>query len=112
MRALKTKVAYSTPFHPQTDGMSEVSNRTLGQLLHLHCKDNRWVNNFPLPLLLYNATPQSQTRKSPYFIATGCQPCLPVDLVLSDLKVPAVDNFLDQITSLWRTVKAKLMGQS
>ena len=42
----------------------------------------------------------------------GRQPCLPVDLVLSDLKVPAVGNFLDQITSLWRTVKAKLIGQS
>ena len=43
MRALKTKVAYSTAFHPQTDGMAEVSNRTLGQLLRLHCKDHRWV---------------------------------------------------------------------
>ena len=42
----------------------------------------------------------------------GRQPCLPINLALSDLKVPAVDNFLDQITSLWRTVKAKLMGQS
>ena len=112
MCTLNTKVAYSTAFHPQMDGMAEVSNRTLGQLLCLHCKDNRWVNDLPLLSLLYNATPQSQTQKSPYFVATGCQPCLPIDLVLSDLKVPAVRNFLDQITSLWRAVKAKLMGQS
>ena len=31
---------------------------------------------------------------------------------LSNLKVPAVVNFLDWITSLWHNVKAKLMGQS
>ena len=70
------------------------------------------MKDLPLLSLLYNATPQSQTRRLPYFVAMGRQPCLPVDLVLSDLKVPAVGNFLDRITSLWHTVKAKLMGQS
>ena len=70
------------------------------------------MKDLPLLLLLYNATPQSRTRRSPYFVATGRQPCLPVDLALSDFKVPAVGNFLYRITSLWRTVKAKLIGQS
>ena len=59
MCALKMKVAYSTAFHPQTDGMAKVSNRTLGQLLCLHCKENRWIKDLPLLSLLYNATPQS-----------------------------------------------------
>ena len=70
------------------------------------------MKDLPLLSLLYNATPQSRTRRSPYFVATGRQPCLPIDLALSDLKVPAVGNFLDRITSMWRTVKAKLIGQS
>ena len=30
MSTLKTKVVYSTGFHPQMDGMAKVSNRTLG----------------------------------------------------------------------------------
>ena len=92
--------------------MAEVSNRTLGQLLCLHCMDNCWVKDLPLLSLLYNAMPQSRTQRSPYFMAMGCQPCLPINLALSDLKVPAVGNFLDRITSLWHNVKAKLMGQS
>ena len=70
------------------------------------------MKDLPLLSLLYNAMPQSRTRRSPYFVATGRQPCLPIDLALSDLKVPAVGNFLDRITSMWRTVKAKLIGQS
>ena len=70
------------------------------------------MKDLPLLSLLYNATPQSRTRRSPYFVATGHQPCLPIDLALSDLKVPAVGNFLDRINSMWRTVKAKLIGQS
>ena len=88
MKTLKTQVTYSTAFHPQTDGMAEVSNRTLGQLLRLHCSDGHWVDRLPLLALLYNATPQSRTGHSPYFIATGRQPSLPIDLALQDLRYP------------------------
>ena len=54
---LKTNLYFSTAFHPQTDGMAEVSNRTLGQLLCINCKDERWVKTLPLLVLLYNSIP-------------------------------------------------------
>ena len=92
--------------------MAEVSNRTLGQLLRTHCGSGRWVNTLPLLALLYNATPQSRTGESPYFIATGRQPTLPIDLALSDLKVPAVGEFLRDISKLWETIKDKAEEQA
>ena len=53
---------------------------------------------------LYNAMPQIQTQISPYFIATGLQPLLPMDLVLCDLKVPATEDFLKDIKKLQSTI--------
>ena len=41
------------------------------------------------------------TGQSPYFVATGRQPALLVDLALRDLKVPAVSEFLQDISRLW-----------
>ena len=99
--ALKTNLYFSTVLHPQTDGMAQVSNRTLGQLLCIHCGDGRWVKTLPLLALMYNATPYSRTRQYSYFIATGRQPALPVYLALRDLKVPAVSEFLLDISRLW-----------
>ena len=107
MSALKTNLQFSIEFHPQTDGIAEVSNRTLGQLLSIHYGDGRWVKTLPLLALLYNPTPQSCTGQFPYFVATGRQPALLVDLALRDLKVPAVSQFLQDISRLWETMKTR-----
>ena len=101
MNALKTNLAFSMVFHLQMDGMAEVSNRILGQLLFIHCVDGGWVKTLPLLALLYNATPQSPTGQSPYFVATARQSALPVDLALRDLKVLEVSEFLKKISTLW-----------
>ena len=41
---------------------------------------------------------------SPYFVATGLQPLIPMDLVLCDLKVSATKDFLKRIKKLWSTI--------
>ena len=101
MSTLKTNPQFSTAFHPQLDGMAEVSNKTLGQLLCIYLGNGQWVKNLPLLALLYNTTPQSCTGQLLYSIATGRQPALPDELALRDLKVPAVRKFLWDISRLW-----------
>jgi hypothetical protein len=39
------KLKMSTPYHPETDGLNEHSNKTINQMLHYHIKRNQngWV---------------------------------------------------------------------
>ena len=73
-------------FHPQMGGIAELTNRTLSQLLCIHCEEGKLVKTLPLLALLYITTPQSCTGQSPYFVATWRQPDLPVGLALRDLQ--------------------------
>ena len=41
---------------------------------------------------------------SPYFVATGQQPLLPMDLILHDFKLPAGEDFLKDTKKLWSTI--------
>jgi len=49
-RILGTKLMMSTAFHPQTDGVSERANRTVGQILRTVIKPDQtdWVEKLPL----------------------------------------------------------------
>ena len=57
MEKMKTEIHFSTAFHPQSDGLAEVSNYTLEWLPYLHCSKGKWVDQLPMLALLYNAIP-------------------------------------------------------
>ena len=67
MSHFKTNLNFSTAYHPQTDGMAEVTNRTMAALLRTHCAIARdWHQQLPMVQMVYNATPQSRTGESPH----------------------------------------------
>ena len=70
------------------------------------------MDQLPMLALLYNAKPQSQTQMSLYFVTTGCQPVLPMDLVLYDLKLPATKDFLRYIKKLYSTIYQREIQQA
>jgi hypothetical protein len=53
---LGTKMLFSTTCHPQTDGQTEVVNRTLTQLLHAVIQNNlkNWEDCLPFIEFAYN----------------------------------------------------------
>jgi hypothetical protein len=80
---LGTKLLFSTTCHSQTDGQTEVVNRTLTQLLRAFVKDNlkSWEDILPYVEFAYNRSVHSSTSYSPFEIVYGFNPLTPLDLV-------------------------------
>ena len=80
---LGTKLLYSTTCHPQTDGQTEVVNRTLSQLLRTIVGKNlkTWEECLPFIEFAYNRCIHSTTSYSPFEIVYGFNPLTPLDLL-------------------------------
>ncbi|XP_042423751.1 uncharacterized protein LOC122011425, partial [Zingiber officinale] len=79
---LGTKLLFSTTCHPQTDGQTEVVNRTLSTLLRAIIKKNikSWEECLPHVEFAYNRV-HSTTQFSPFEIVYGFNPLTPLDLL-------------------------------
>lgn len=85
-RKLGTKLKFSTASHPQTDGQTEVTNRTLGSLLRSLITTNlkEWEDLVPRAEFAYNRAPSKTTGRSPFEVVYGLNPSTPLDLVVLD----------------------------
>ncbi|KAM7519337.1 hypothetical protein LguiB_018299 [Lonicera macranthoides] len=79
---LGTKLLFSTTCHPQTDGQTDVVNRTLSTLLRAIIKKNLkiWEDCLPHAEFAYNRSVHSATKYSPFEIVYGFNPLSPLDL--------------------------------
>ena len=78
-----TKLKFSTAYHPQTDGQTEVVNRSLGNLLRcLVSEHNRnWDLVLPTAQFAYNSSVNRSTGMSPFEVVHGYKPKNPLDLL-------------------------------
>ena len=76
------KKTRTTPLHPQSDGMVERFNRTIGNQLAMYAQDNpsEWDRHDPLLLLAYRSAVHEATRETPAKVMLGRELTLPVDL--------------------------------
>lgn len=81
--AIRTKLQFSSAYHPKNDGQTEVVNRSLGKLLRCLVRDHitSWHLVVPMAEFAYNNSVNRSTRMSPFQVVTGLRPRLPVDLV-------------------------------
>ncbi|KAK1694205.1 hypothetical protein QYE76_010902 [Lolium multiflorum] len=82
-KKLGTKLLFSTTCHPQTDGQTEVVNRTLSQLLRSMIKKNlkEWEECLPHVEFAYNRAVHSTTELCPFEVVYGFKPITPLDLL-------------------------------
>lgn len=74
----------STAYHPQTNGMTERFNRTLGSMLSMYVASDHsnWDQVLPFVTYAYNTAVQATTGFSPYFLLYGQEPSNRVDTIL------------------------------
>jgi len=80
---LGTKLNFSTSCHPQTDGQTEVVNRSLSTMLRAILKGNHksWDEYLPHIEFSYNRVVHKTTQPSPFEVVYGFNPLTPKDLI-------------------------------
>jgi hypothetical protein len=70
------KFSFSSTYHPQTDGQTEVVNQSLGNLLRSLVTEHnsQWDQILPQAEFAYNDSPNRSTGKSPFQIVYGMHP--------------------------------------
>ena len=91
MQQLKTRLNMSSAYHPQTDGQTERTHRTIEQNLRgfIHAQHDDWLHVLPLAEFCYNNSVHSATKYSPFEALYGINPLTPPDLLVGPSK-PAV----------------------
>jgi len=96
---LGSKLNMSTAFHPQTDGQTENSNKTIQQILRILVQDRPqdWVSCLTAVEFAINNSKQAGTGLSPFEVCNGRKPAVPASY-LTPLQtagpVPAVDAWM------------------
>jgi hypothetical protein len=96
---LGTKLAFSTAYHPQTDGLAERMIQTLEEMLRRFCSfglefknhdgyTHDWVTLLPALEIAYNSSKHSSSHEVPYVLERGWIPRMPKD-TLND-KLPHI----------------------
>ena len=72
----------TTHYRPQTDGLVEAFNKTMGDMLsHYTSKDQKdWDRHLPLIQFAHNSSKSSATGFSPFFLVHGREPRIPIDI--------------------------------
>nr|CAD1829201.1 unnamed protein product [Ananas comosus var. bracteatus] len=80
-RKLGTTLQFSSSHHPQTDGQTEVVNRSLGNLLRSLVGKNirQWDLVLPQAEFAYNRSSSQTSGASPFQVVCGCNPISPLD---------------------------------
>ena len=108
-RCLDTKLAMSSAYHPQTDGQTERTNRTLEQMLrnYVSARQDDWDKCLTSAEFAYNNAKQSSTQTTPFLLVYGQHPTLPTNFLINAEAHPgpSVRKATEMITEIRTLVK-------
>jgi hypothetical protein len=108
---------FSSAYHPQTDGQTEVVNRSLGDLLRSLVTEHhsQWDSILPQAEFAYNDSVNRSTGKSPFQIVYGMQPRGVSELRDSEqtaTRSASAEEFAEAMKELHGQVKQRLLDSS
>ena len=79
---LDIKKTRTTLYHPQSDGMVEIFNRTLERLLSafVNAEHTDWDERLPYVMMAYQASVNETTSYTPNMIMLGSDVTVPLDI--------------------------------
>jgi transposase InsO family protein len=95
-RLLGVKLLMSTAFHPQTDGASERSIRSVGQILRTLVRPDQrdWVHKVPLVEFAINSSISASTGFAPFELNYGYMPTFVRGITPQVATPPGVRHFV------------------
>ncbi|KAK1682054.1 hypothetical protein QYE76_042902 [Lolium multiflorum] len=102
MAKFGVKLLFSSSSHPQTDGQTEVVNRSLSTLLRTLVKTNlkSWEDCLPHAEFAYNRAKHSTTSRSPFMIVYGFEPPTALDILPLPLHERTNMDFDERTTAM------------
>lgn len=110
-RLCGTTLKFSSAYHPETDGQSEVTNRTLETYLRCFVSDapKKWVLYLPLAEYWYNTKYHAALRLTPFEVVYGRSPPTLHDYLAGSTSVAALDESLINRENALQLIKENLM---
>ncbi|KAK1596216.1 hypothetical protein QYE76_018555 [Lolium multiflorum] len=102
MAKFGVKLLFSSSSHPQTDGQTEVVNRSLSTLLRTLVKTNlkSWEDCLPHAEFAYNRAKHSTTARSPFMVVYGFEPPTALDILPLPLHERTNMDFDERTTAI------------
>ncbi|XP_055961912.1 uncharacterized protein LOC130015570 [Mercurialis annua] len=91
---LHIDLRFTSVVHPQSNGMTEVTNRTIlkGLKARLGEFDRQWLEELPKVIWAYRTTPRAGTGDTPFSLTYGCEAMIPVEIGMPTLRVQFFDE--------------------
>ncbi|KAL6531492.1 hypothetical protein OROMI_027855 [Orobanche minor] len=112
-RMANTELNFSSAYHPQTDGQTEVVNRSLGNMLRCLVGDNlkSWDSKLSSAEFAHNLALNRSTGFCPFFVVYGVLPRAPIDLLTLPSSKPSdmrATELINELQKLHATTKSHL----
>ncbi|GBG69036.1 hypothetical protein CBR_g3734 [Chara braunii] len=109
-----SQLRFSSSYHPQTDGPTEVTNKTLGNILRKFVRDDQqWDLHLAHAEIAYNYAVSPTTGMSPFYCDLDYHPRVPADFLRPsrlrpDTRCPALDGWIAHMAAIMKRAHESL----